>query len=287
MLTLARGDATLVIDPGLGARAASLVVDGLELLGRGGDDPVQWGWYPMAPWPGRIRGNIVRGWDGAEHALRPSYQGWAMHGTVLARAWAVETADASSATLVCALGPDWPWPGEVRQTWALGDQWVDCALEVVAAGEHPYPVELGWHPWFRRDLGRGGRAQILLDAVGQVERGARPPADRAAGPGGAARVDRGVRRRVPGAVGAGGDHLAGCAHAQLRERLRVVHGLLRAARGGVPGAADGSGRRAGGRPEAAARRHPQRPQPLDLAAALRRPRRPGLAPGRRGAFGLD
>jgi len=171
MLTLARGDATLVIDPGLGARAASLVVHGLELLGRGGNDPVQWGWYPMAPWPGRIRGNVVRGGDGAEHSLRPTFQGWAMHGTVLARAWAVETADASSATLVCALGPDWPWPGEVRQTWALGDQWVDCALEVVAAGEEPYPVELGWHPWFRRDLGRGGRAQVLLDAVGQVERG--------------------------------------------------------------------------------------------------------------------
>ncbi len=171
MLTLVRGPARLVVDPGCGARAASLAVDGLELLGRSGDDPVQWGWYPMAPWPGRLRGNVVRGADGVAHDLRPSYQGWAMHGTVLARPWSVERSDGHSAVLVCSLGDGWPWPGLARQTWALAEHGLDCTLEVVVGGGHAYPVELGWHPWFRRVLDRGGPAQVLLEAVGQVERG--------------------------------------------------------------------------------------------------------------------
>ena len=199
MLTLSRGDATLVVDPGLGARAASLVVHGLELLGRGGDDPVQWGWYPMAPWPGRIRGNVVRGGDGVEHALRPSYQGWAMHGTVLARAWAVEAADATSATLVCALGPDWPWPGRSGRPGPWGSTGWTAPSRSWPQASDPYPVELGWHPWFRRDLGRGGRAQVLLDAVRQVERGPdHLPTGRLV-PVGQRALDRGLRRRLRGA----------------------------------------------------------------------------------------
>lgn len=169
-LTLETADARLVVDPDAGGRAASFVVDGLELLARGGPDSVQWGWYPMAPWPGRLRGNAFRH-AGSAHRFAPWFDGWAIHGTVYDAVWRVEDRTSSAVVLGTALGPPWPWPGRVRLTWALEPGRLRTELTVETDGAD-FPAEVGWHPWFRRRLARGGPAVLDLPAAAMVERGA-------------------------------------------------------------------------------------------------------------------
>ena len=68
---LANAEAAVRIEPALGGRIASLVVDGTELLVTGGPDdhPMLWGSFPMVPWAGRIREGRFR-FDGREHSTR-------------------------------------------------------------------------------------------------------------------------------------------------------------------------------------------------------------------------
>jgi galactose mutarotase-like enzyme len=92
-IELAAGTAALVVDAAAGGRARSWRVGDHELLGAAhdpvGSSPVGWGMYLMAPWPGRLRANTVA--HGAtSHQMPASAGGWALHGTVLDRAWDVE-----------------------------------------------------------------------------------------------------------------------------------------------------------------------------------------------------
>jgi aldose 1-epimerase len=167
---LAAGGAVLTLVPGSGGRATSLVVDGLELLAHETTTDVGWGWYPLAPWPGRLRDNALV-WGGTAFPMPVTHEVWAIHGTVYAVPWTVEEATDTSAVLSVPLVPPWPWAGRVRQTWRLGDGSLETALEVTSDVAE-FPAELGWHPWFRRRLERGGPAVLDLPAESMYERDA-------------------------------------------------------------------------------------------------------------------
>lgn len=160
--------ASVRVDPSAGGRLVSWRVDGLELLGGRGPLPEEHGCYPMAPWPGRLRGNAVRV-AGAEHRLPVTYLGYAMHGTVLGRAMSVITRDDRRVELRGELGPAWPWPGWVGLTWELAPGRLRSRL-CVGTDAEPFPAEVGWHPWFRRTLARGEGLRWRLDARAVLER---------------------------------------------------------------------------------------------------------------------
>jgi aldose 1-epimerase len=163
------GGVVLTLDPSAGGRASSLVVDGLELLAKDADNGVGWGWYPMAPWPGRLRDNAVLHADAA-HPMPVTLETWAIHGTVYEAEWDVESQDPTSAALGVELAEPWPWAGRVRQTWRLTSTSVETVLEVSSHGA-AFPADVGWHPWFRRQLARGGPAELNLPATQMYERG--------------------------------------------------------------------------------------------------------------------
>lgn len=169
-LTLRAGDAQIVVDAGDGGRLSSWVVQGHELLGARGTASEEHGLYPMAPWPGRLRDNCVT-FDGRHHRLPATYQGWAMHGVVHRQAWEVVDASDRSVTLRTSLEPPWPWAGQVTLRWALGAGTLRSELTVASEGEE-FPAEVGWHPWFRRRLDRGGPLEWRMAATALLERGA-------------------------------------------------------------------------------------------------------------------
>lgn len=169
-LVLEGGGARVTVDPGAGARLRSWVVDGVELLARRGDAPQEHGCYLMAPWAGRVRGNVVAA-GSREHALPPTYDGWAMHGTVLDRTWEVLAADDCEVALRTSLGPAWPWPGRAHVTWRLEDGALVSRLRVEALAGASFPAVAGWHPWFRRRLDAGGDVAIEMAASAVLERG--------------------------------------------------------------------------------------------------------------------
>jgi aldose 1-epimerase len=166
VLTLAAGSTTVRVDRGHGARLASLLVHGHELLVQPVPgqprDPLLWGCYPMAPFAGRLRGGRFR-WGGATHEVEgPRHSGHAMHGTVYDERWLIEQAESDYLRLRRPLAPGWPFPGWAVQEVALHPTHLDLRLEV-HAGELPFPATAGWHPWFRRRLEVGGALEVELD----------------------------------------------------------------------------------------------------------------------------
>lgn len=171
---LAVGDVELAIDVNHGARALSWKVDGLSLLAVHGEDPVESGMYPMAPWAGRTRDNLVV-IDGAATALPVTYDGWALHGTVLASELElvelVQEADHARLVARSRIHAGWPWPMEVDIAWDLRPRLLTTTI-TVSSLHVPFPTVVGWHPWFRRELHRGGSLEWELDATLRAECGA-------------------------------------------------------------------------------------------------------------------
>jgi aldose 1-epimerase len=166
-------DVTVVVDLDEGARAVQWTVAGHELLGHYGDAPIEHGMYPMAPWAGRIRGNTVQ-WNGHENSLPVTHDPWAIHGTALAQPASVleSTQDAQEARLVARIEehPGWPWPMAVDIEWHLQGRTLTTTITVHALVE-PFPAVVGWHPWFRRQLGSGGPLDLSMDASLRLVRG--------------------------------------------------------------------------------------------------------------------
>jgi len=162
------GRAQMRMDLVHGGRLASLKVDGRELLVTASDDPRGWGCYLMAPWAGRVRAGQFT-WKEQPVQLPVNCGPHSIHGTVLQRQWSVE----ENSVVSSLLGPDWPWAGTVRSRLALSSDQLLWTVEVSAL-EEPFPVVVGWHPWFRRELSPGvvlqhdvqAKAMYVRDAAG-------------------------------------------------------------------------------------------------------------------------
>jgi galactose mutarotase-like enzyme len=160
---LEAGGCAVEIAPAAGGRIAALEVHGWDLVRRDGWTDREWGSFVMAPWIGRLRDGRVR-WRDRAWDMPLTEPPHALHGTVLDVPWDVIGATASSVRLTTGLGPDWPFEGRVARSLELRPDRLIDRLEVHATRE-PFPVILGWHPWFRR------RAVRLADgaASGVVE----------------------------------------------------------------------------------------------------------------------
>ncbi|MFP5326916.1 MAG: aldose 1-epimerase [Acidimicrobiia bacterium] len=168
MIELSAGDATASVDDRCGGRVASLRVDGVELLVTEGDGTFRWGIFPMVPFAGRIRDGRFD-FDGVGHQLPRVLEGHALHGTVFERVW-----DAiGDATLRTDLGEVWPFAGSVEHAVDLRPDSLRLHLRLRATEK--MPVTIGWHPWFRRDLGRGSPANLAVTADAMYERDAKLP----------------------------------------------------------------------------------------------------------------
>ena len=170
---LAVGDVEIDVDLDEGARATSWRVAGRELLARHGDDPVEHGMYPMAPWAGRVRGNEVS-WADRTEPLPVTYGPWALHGTVLGQSGAVvleeRTDDEACVVVRFDEHAGWPWPASVDVAWRLQPRRLTTTITVNAV-DASFPAVVGWHPWFRRDLGVGEPLEWSLDATARLVRG--------------------------------------------------------------------------------------------------------------------
>jgi aldose 1-epimerase len=168
-LQLTSGEARCLVDPH-GGRLAALRVGDLDLLLTPDDDPGggHWGCFVMAPWAGRTRHGRFT-FAGVEHRLPLNSPPHAIHGTVRQRDWTVLAASPTSVGIETDLGENWPFPGRCRQVIVLADDHVELTVSIQSdAGE--MPASAGWHPWFRRHLGRGLPARLDLPAGAMYRR---------------------------------------------------------------------------------------------------------------------
>ena len=158
-MILENENARIEIDEVQGGRISSMRVGDLDLLVSAGESPLAWGCYPMAPWAGRVRNGRFQ-FERRTHALPLRMPPHAIHGTVLDRAWSRDSDNA----LRIDLGPDWPWRGHVRQEFELSASSLLLRLELHSEKEC-FPASIGWHPWFQRQLNRGGPLRFEFDAA--------------------------------------------------------------------------------------------------------------------------
>lgn len=164
-ITLTAGDAEVTVRPGHGGRIGGLRVGGVELL-RQGD---RFGCFPMVPWCGRIReGRFLNG--GTVHQMPLNSPPHAIHGTARDGAWRVARHFADELVITYDLVDPWPWPARVTQSVALTADTLTLAMSVETYGSS-FPAQIGWHPWFNRNLG-GEDAHLAFTPAWQEERGA-------------------------------------------------------------------------------------------------------------------
>nr|WP_223188585.1 aldose 1-epimerase [Streptomyces sp. TRM68416] len=158
------GTAELTVSPALGGRVSALRVDGRDLL-RQGD---RYGCFPMVPWCGRIRDG--RFLDGAAVRQMPlNSPPHAIHGTARDGAWRTARTTADEAVITYDLVDPWPHPARVTQVIALTEDAVTLTA-AVETYEDSFPAQIGWHPWFNRNLG-GEDVQLDFTPAWQEERG--------------------------------------------------------------------------------------------------------------------
>ncbi|MET9134532.1 aldose 1-epimerase [Streptomyces antibioticus] len=163
-ITLAAGDAEVTVLPGNGGRIGGVRVGGLELLRQG----ERFGCFPMVPWCGRIRDGRFRD-GGSVHQMPLNAGPHAIHGTARDGAWKVARRSAAETVLTYDLVEPWPYPGRVTQVVALTPDSLTLTIGV-EAHDSSFPAQIGWHPWFHRNLG-GQDVQVDFEPAWQEERG--------------------------------------------------------------------------------------------------------------------
>ena len=167
-VVLRAADTTVTVDPRRGSRLTSLRVGGVELLRQG----ERYGCFVMAPWCGRTAHGRFRN-GGTLHELPTGDREHAMHGTVRTVPWRTVRRDDRSAVFVRDLGDPWPYPGRVTHLVELAADGNSLTLTLgLESDGDSFPGQVGWHPWFLRNLGRGGRdVEISFTPAWQEERG--------------------------------------------------------------------------------------------------------------------
>ncbi|OIV36574.1 aldose epimerase [Mangrovactinospora gilvigrisea] len=170
-VTFTAGDAVLTVLPGDGCRIGGLTVGGVDIVRTTGRSLHQYGAFPMVPWVGRVRDGVFR--SGGDTYQLPRTSGPnAIHGTATDHPW-YRTGPTSFGM---RLTDPWPFPGVVSQEFELSEEALRVNLMLEATGES-FPAQLGWHPWFLRQLHRpdgtpiGEPARLDFSPEFQWERG--------------------------------------------------------------------------------------------------------------------
>ncbi|MER6027277.1 aldose 1-epimerase [Streptomyces sp. NPDC001851] len=163
-ITLTAGDAEARVSPAAGGRISGLRVDSLELLRQGQG----YGCFPMVPWCGRTRdGRFLDG--GTVRQMPLNSPPHAIHGTARDGAWRTARVSRNEAVMTYELVEPWPHPGRVTQSVALAEDSLTLTMSVETYGDS-FPAQIGWHPWFNRNLG-GEDVTLGFKPAWQEERG--------------------------------------------------------------------------------------------------------------------
>jgi len=155
----------IAIDLDQGGRIASLKWRDMEFAIPFRGEIHTWGWYSMAPWAGRIRDGIIRNSSGKEFQLPATIDPpHALHGFGFVSSWQEIGPGRALLHLPAPYGG-----ATVEQKIEVLDDAVRWSLEY-EPGDCDLPVWIGIHPWFPRDLGHGGSAEIEFAAALMLER---------------------------------------------------------------------------------------------------------------------
>jgi aldose 1-epimerase len=122
----------------------------------------------MAPWAGRIKNNEVV-FNGKHFPQEINFQEWAIHGTVAFEEGKVQNQTSTSVEIIHETNDLWPIKMEIVQKWFITHNFVKCQV-LVSSSSGEFPAEIGWHPWFKRQLKKGKPARFGIEAISQYKK---------------------------------------------------------------------------------------------------------------------
>jgi aldose 1-epimerase len=134
------------------------------------EQPLGWGSFLMAPWPGRVAGARFE-WEGREYRLPANHGAHSIHGRGVYQPWTPVQADAASCMLTLAPLDGWPFPARLSQSITVRDDGLVQHARIEAMDGSGFPAGMGWHPWFRRNVADSGDVRLLVDAPAHYETG--------------------------------------------------------------------------------------------------------------------
>ena len=166
MLNFDNGEISVVVDLAKGARVSSIKWHGLEFALQVRPSLMDWGWYAMVPWAGRIRNGLIVDSSNVQHKLPTNWDPpHAEHGFGFFSPWL--QIDQGS----CVLQMPAPYlSARAIQTFELLGNSFSWELRY-EANDCDLPAWIGFHPWFRRDLGVGKAATLNFSAGEMLVRG--------------------------------------------------------------------------------------------------------------------
>ncbi len=167
MIQLSSSNALLEVDLEKGGRIEQLTVNNLNLLIEKEDNPLAWGCYPMIPWVGRLKEGCFE-FKGKQYSFPLNMVPNAIHGTCFDRAWNLQEQSETQLIIQTDLGEHWPFEGFAQQTFQLEENKLRMEISVHCKQE-TFPAFVGWHPWFKRQLEKGGLLQLDFEAEHQYD----------------------------------------------------------------------------------------------------------------------
>jgi aldose 1-epimerase len=161
MLTLAGGDATLLLAPEIGGGVAQWRHRGRPMFrptapaalaqARADGNSRGLASYPLVPFSGRVADRRFT-WQGVSHDLPERFGGFAIHGVGWLRPWTVTARTETSATLELEVAPstDWPFAFRTWQNFTLAPDSLTIGIGIENRHHAAAPCGFGLHPFFPR-----------------------------------------------------------------------------------------------------------------------------------------
>jgi aldose 1-epimerase len=184
-LSLAAGDARVVLAPATGGAIAQFTFRGTDVLrplsveARAAGNARGYSCYPLVPYSNRIaNANLV--FEERAHDLARNFgdHPHSIHGVGWQRAWSVVAHDTANALLMLlhtAAGADaaaWPWSFRATQSFALAaddnGSTLTARITLTNTDSASFPFGLGFHPFFPRTgaTALGFRAEAVWETEG-------------------------------------------------------------------------------------------------------------------------
>ena len=159
MLNIDGDQISIAIDLDQGARLASLQWRDMEFVTPFAGDVLNWGWYAMAPWVGRIKDGLITNSRQDQFQLPTTFMPpHAINGFGFFSSWQ----DLGSGKQLLELPP--PFAGaQVIQSFEVLDDGIRWSVEYEDNG-CDLPFSLGFHPWIARDIGKSENAVLSFSA---------------------------------------------------------------------------------------------------------------------------
>lgn len=114
--------------------------------------------YPLIPWSNRIEGGVLRFNGRTWQLTRTAGDGTALHGAAMHQRWDVVSATDSEVVLRLdtreRVGVNFPWHFTAELTYRVVDNRLEVETSVTNVDAEAFPVGLGHHPYFLRQLDR-------------------------------------------------------------------------------------------------------------------------------------